>query len=408
MYRLLQQYHEVLADQVVDFTRALVQIPSPSLQEADISDRITQELKRVHFDAVHQDDYGNVLGILYGRRDKPVLLLQAHMDTVPVQNEKWDVSPYAGTIEDGQLFGAGASDCKSGIAQNVYAALLLKRAGLPLDGSIVVAATVAEENGCSVGLRRLLTDTLPALHLNPTYAILGEPTHLQLYYGHDGWADFEVQLTHGSPFQVHDAVEVASEQIQHTLLGCQKNIDENWMESFIPSYHGISETDQAVIRFSLQIPPSQTMETVRDTIRKKVANAIDRVSDVAMDVRIVEQEQCLYTGQKVRVSSYTPGWELDPYHPLMERARQALQGAKLPTQPGKWHFRQPRMGTPGSTLLNEFNIPTIGYGPGSEEKAHTTNESVSCANIRRGVLGTAVIAHNLVGVPVFGWTSDEI
>ena len=90
----------------------------------------------------------------------------------------------------------------------------------------------------------------------------------------------------------------------------------------------------------------------------------------------------------------------------MDRARQALSSAGCKTQPGKWRLPRIGMGTAGSVLTKKFNVPTIGYGPGNEEAAHTANEYVEIDKITEGILGTASIIHNLVGIPVFGWTTD--
>ncbi len=66
------------------------------------------------------------------------------------------------------------------------------------------------------------------------------------------------------------------------------------------------------------------------------------------------------------------------------------------------------MGTAGGVLVNQFHVPAIGYGPGSEDTCHVPNESVSVARVREAIYGTAAMAHSLVGVPVCGWTIDEI
>ncbi len=66
------------------------------------------------------------------------------------------------------------------------------------------------------------------------------------------------------------------------------------------------------------------------------------------------------------------------------------------------------MGTAGSVLTRDFKVPTMGYGPGHEELAHADNESVEIGKIHEAVYGTASIVHSLIGVPVCGWTSDEI
>jgi acetylornithine deacetylase len=66
------------------------------------------------------------------------------------------------------------------------------------------------------------------------------------------------------------------------------------------------------------------------------------------------------------------------------------------------------MATAGGVLTKEYSIPTIGYGPGNEDVIHAPNEFVEVDKISEAVYGTASIVHSLIGVPVFGWTSDSI
>ena len=77
-------------------------------------------------------------------------------------------------------------------------------------------------------------------------------------------------------------------------------------------------------------------------------------------------------------------------------------------RPGKWQLGRSGMGTAGGVLVKEFDVPTIGYGPGLEEQAHAADECVEMDKLAEAVYGTALIAHSLIGVPVFGWTCDEI
>jgi acetylornithine deacetylase/succinyl-diaminopimelate desuccinylase-like protein len=77
-------------------------------------------------------------------------------------------------------------------------------------------------------------------------------------------------------------------------------------------------------------------------------------------------------------------------------------------RPGRWKLARLGMGTAGSLLVNEHSIPTIGYGPGHEEQAHREGESVAISKLIACTLGTAAIAHGLVGIPVFGWIPDSL
>ena len=63
---------------------------------------------------------------------------------------------------------------------------------------------------------------------------------------------------------------------------------------------------------------------------------------------------------------------------------------------------------PAACWSSEFHVPTIGYGPGSEDLAHASTNTWRSAKITEAVYGTAAIVHGLIGIPVFGWTSDEI
>ena len=219
MYNLLKSKNECLKDELIAFTQKLIRTPSPSLAESGVAALVEEELRRVPCDKVFRDEVGNTVGVLLGRETEPTVLLNCHMDTVPPHQESlWKESPYSGTIQEDRMVGLGAADCKGGLAAHIFTAALLKRSLLPLRGNLVIAATVAEENGCSVGVRHLLEKTLPAMNIFPTYVILGEPTGLGLYYGHDGWIEMDIQVEGSNPFLVDDAAHaIFNEYSSRTL-----------------------------------------------------------------------------------------------------------------------------------------------------------------------------------------------
>ncbi|MFW5915513.1 MAG: hypothetical protein ACOCTQ_03450, partial [Planctomycetota bacterium] len=140
----------------------------------------------------------------------------------------------------------------------------------------------------------------------------------------------------------------------------------------------------------------------------EVAAASGAPSSVKLQVDVAKQDQKLYTGRTITVQNVTEAWETNPFNKLVERARQTLHAAGIDARPGKWNLKKLRMGTAGSVLVNQHEIPTVGFGPGNEAEAHSANECVEAKNIHHAVYGLASISHGLVGVPVFGWTSDEI
>jgi acetylornithine deacetylase/succinyl-diaminopimelate desuccinylase-like protein len=409
MYQLLRSRTDGLREACVAFARDLVRLPSPSFQESAVAQRTEQEMDRVGFDRVVRDDFGNVVGILHGREPEPTLLLTCHMDTVdPGEAHAWAKDPYAGHVEDGRLYGVGAGDCKGGLAGIVYAAAALKRSLLPLRGNLVVAATVAEERGGSVGVRGLLEQTLPDLELYPTHAVLAEPTGLGLYYGHDGWLEVEIVVEGRRRSSVNDAAWTIFEDVSELEKQTRRPGGPETLAALPPSWEGTAGLPRATIRMDRRMKATEGVDDVLGHVRHHAVLATRSMSAVAVNVAVREQEERLYTGRTTMLRRVTNAWATDPFHPLMEQARRSLAAGGCTTRCGTWKLGRLGMGTAGGVLLDTFGVPTVGYGPGDEATVHTANEWVAVDSIREAVYGTAVLAQGLIGVPVLAWTAGEI
>jgi len=408
MYRLLRARTEGLKQDLIDFATELVRTPSPTLGEGDVADRVRAEMQKIGYDRIVTDDAGNVAGVSFGREAGPTVLLTCHMDTVaPGSAQAWTESPLSGKIMDGRLFGRGAADCKAGLAAQVYVGCLLKRSLLPMRGNLVVAATVAEENGSSAGVRGLFEDLLPSLDLKPDIAILGEPTNLGLYYGHDGWMEIEIEVEGANPFHVDSAAAAIFQDLQGGAATDRSRGNREELAVHAPRYRETGGIKQATLRIDRRLQSSEQVEGVLEQVRHGAALVAQAAGTVAVKTHVRREQQRLYTGLTTVVQHVTHAWATDPFHPLMSRTRQALEAAGCHAEPGKWRLGRLGMGTAGGVFVNEFNVPAIGYGPGDEELAHAPNESVELERIAECVYGTAAIVHALAGVPVFGWTSDE-
>ena len=403
MYGMLRRKAEGLREEVVEFARGLVTVPSRTGHEDRVADMIEEWMRGLAWKNVFRDEYGNVVSVSPGRSASPVLLLTSHMDNVASDLGAWTVPPHEGRIIDNILYGAGAADCKGGIAAQVFACELLNRSLLPMDGTVVFAATTAEEGGSSAGLRGLLKDTLPSMEIRPDYAVLGEPTNLGLYRGHDGWARFEITVQGTSPFEVDDATRAVAKTI-NPRFGEQSGfprVDGPRFRSGIGATTGRLQIDRRILA-------SEDVEFVQEEICQRAQSAADVIGNTAVAVSIPMTRSRLYTKRTVVSRKMIHAWETDPYNPVLERSRHALAAAGCTVRPGKWHLPRRNMATAGGVLLKEFSIPVAGYGPGDETKAHAPDECVELANLVEAMYGTAVIAHSLAGVPVWGWSSDEI
>jgi acetylornithine deacetylase/succinyl-diaminopimelate desuccinylase-like protein len=407
MYTLLRNKNKGLKADVIGLAQELVRIPSVSRSEEKVAEVVERAMLAVGYDKVFRDDAGNVVGVIFGREAAPTVLLNSHMDTVPPEEPAAGTQvPKAGSIRAGRLWGLGATDCKGGVAAHVFTGALLKRAMLPLAGNLVVAATVAEENGCSVGVKALIEKTLPELRLTPTYAILGEPTGLGLYYGHDGWIEMEIRVEGANPFQVDDAAQAIADGIIESAPVEGARCEREAMRG--PCFEELEGRRRATIFLDKRLGASEEAGDVVSEVAQSVRQATRGCGAVAVEVAVRQERQRLYTGLTTMVRRVAHSWATDPFSPLIERARQSLEAAGCKAQPGKWRLGRLGMGTAGGVLVNEFEIPAIGYGAGDEEVAHTPGEYVDTERLSEMVYGTAVMAHGLVGIPTYGWTADEI
>ena len=139
-------------DKVAGFLRDLIAIPSPSTKERDVIQRIAQEMRANGFDEVTIDAIGNVIGRV-GNGEKKILY-DSHIDTVGIADPTaWDCDPFKGKVENGIVYGRGASDNKAAIATMVYGARIIKDLGLEGDYTLYVMGVVEEEacDGWAVG-----------------------------------------------------------------------------------------------------------------------------------------------------------------------------------------------------------------------------------------------------------------
>ena len=405
MYDLLKNKLDGLQGEMVAFAQDLLRTHSRSGDESKAAGLVVEQMKALAFDDVTTDELGNVVGVMHGIEDGPTLMLASHLDTVGTGNlSTWNESPWSGRIESGRLHGLGAADCKGGVAAQVFAAGLIKRSLLPLRGNLVVAATVLEENGISVGMRGLLSHTLKDMGMVPTYAILGEPTDLGVYYGHDGRAELEITVRGINPFRVTDAAELVSRALDET--GEDGAIEEIAVGS--TRYEDGPGYRQAVIALQRRLGTSEQENHIVSRLRGEAVRAASAAGEVDVEVSVRERDQMMPNGLVVKAKSITHSWTTDPFSPLLSRARQALSAAECEFRPGRWKLARLGMGTAGSLLVNEHGIATVGYGPGHEEQAHREGESVAISKLVTCCYGTAAIAHSLVGVPVFGWIPDSV
>ncbi|XP_049872536.1 aminoacylase-1-like [Pectinophora gossypiella] len=82
----------------------------------------------------------------------PSILLNSHMDVVPVFEKSWKHPPFAAEIEDGVVYGRGAQDMKSVAVQYIEAVRRLKQTGFKPKRTIHLSFVPDEEVGGRQGM----------------------------------------------------------------------------------------------------------------------------------------------------------------------------------------------------------------------------------------------------------------
>ena len=185
-------------DTVIRLARELVSrdSQSPPGGEGDVAQFIFDYLKGIGLKPEKQyfDQRNNRFNVLVFGSDDANLMINGHMDTVPINDQKnWKHNPF-GEIANGKLYGRGACDTKGNIA------CLLAAMKENFNEKIVYVFNCEEELTLN-GIKKVLELRKTKLR-NVKYSISLEPTDGKIMMGNKGQYIFEVtahgKTTHAS------------------------------------------------------------------------------------------------------------------------------------------------------------------------------------------------------------------
>ena len=100
---------------------------------------------------------GNVFARLKGAESgRGALMLHGHLDVVPAEPADWSVHPFAGTVQDGYVWGRGAVDRKDMVGMILALARQFKAEGVVPPRDLVFAFVADEEAGGKYGCQWLV------------------------------------------------------------------------------------------------------------------------------------------------------------------------------------------------------------------------------------------------------------
>lgn len=336
-------------------------------------------------------DRPNLIGKLKGKGGGKSLILNGHIDTVPVGDlSKWHHDPFGAEIADGKLYGRGAVDMKGGVAAMVSAVEALTALKVPLSGDIMLQTVVNEEHAGG-GALGIVADGYTA-----DAAIVTEPAGPGgnvILNGNGGGVYWEVRIkgheTHAGsrwqnnkPFGI-SAIEKAA-LVVDSLISLEKglNKEKTMMSLCIGTIKGgtyaTATAAECVINGVAYFSPG--LGTGKDGIvkvKKMLKEAVLNVDD-----EWLKSNPPVIKFQHYDDAYMLPADKQDIKTLTEDAIRDVIGKEPVITQLGG--------GCDARHFGNQGNIPAIVYGPGDIKMAHSTDEYISLNDYIKSIKVLAV------------------
>lgn len=385
-------------EQVVTLCRDMVQQASVSGEEAGVVGVLQRFMKETAFDEVHVDRYGSITGTIRGKKPGPKILLDGHVDTVPVDPARWTRKPFGAAIEDGRIYGRGTSDMKGAVAAMACAALeVVANTGKDFAGEIHVVGAVHEECFEGVASREI------SERVQPDYVIIGEASQLNLKIAQRGRAEIVLE-TEGIPAHsaspeegvnaVHlmrrllDRVETIAPPT-HPVLGKGTNVLTDIKSAPYPGASVVPSSCR--VTYDRRLLTGETKESVLAPIQKEMDALAAEDAAFRGRVYLATDSAPCHTGETISAERFFPAWEYGEAEPFVQKALKGLRAAGIPSEISHYAFC-----TNGSHYAGEAGIPTVGFGPSLETLAHTDDEYIEIEQLERAVTGYAAMIRSLL------------
>jgi len=292
------------------------------------------------------------------------LVLAGHTDTVPYDDNRWQVDPFNLTEKDDRFYGLGSCDMKSFFAVIIEA---LKTIDLnKIKQPLIILATADEETSMS-GAKAIAEHADQLGVKNARYAVIGEPTNMQPVRMHKGMLMEAIQLTgqagHSSdPALGNNALE-AMHKVMTELLNWRNELQEKYnnplFEIPVPTMnfghiHGGDNPNRICGSCELQIDirplPGMKLSDLRAEMQQRLKHVLHN------------------TGIKFKTIPLTDGFDALDTDKNSDLVKLAEKMTHTESQIVAFGTEAP--------YYNGIGLETIVMGPGSIQQAHQPDEYV--------------------------------
>ncbi len=388
-------------DDMVKLLRELVNIKSPFFEEAEIIDylrgrmsyynRLQTQVHRYEEKEITGFQGENLVVRLPGKGGGPKMLLNAHVDTVPLC-EGWTVDPYAGIEKDGRLYGLGALDMKAGVVISVFLLEALVEAGIELSGDITFTAVSDEEGPFGLGTHYTILDGIVN---DCDYAVIPEPSgpfapgdegFPCVALGSRGTAVYYVKVkgksAHGANPEkginaVEDAARIITALTEKLDLGTHPQLGDGTM--CITNLHGGEKY--------LLVPEEASFTIYRHTVEGDADQALNEVKEIVDELNL-QSDVDIKLRDLPHPEAFFKPWTISEDNPLvrsLQESTEGIVGKKLQTT----YFRSE---SDANHIAPRLKIPTVLFGPDGANY-HAADEYVEIDTM---VDATRVLLYTLI------------
>ncbi len=331
-------------------------------------------------DVLNYRDRPNVVGTFRGTGGGRSLILNGHIDTVTIEpTHEWTRDPFGAEIDNGLMYGRGTSDMKGGLMAAMLAMTYLKEAGATLRGDVILQSVVNEEhagNGTLDLVRR---------GYRADAAIVLEPTNNAICVSHPGGLYWQVTVPGvvrspgarwaGEQMEGVSAIEKLPAVIE-ALLHVEKiynaaKTDDPMEQGRVPfaltigkvsgGHYETATASEAVLRGGAYFSP------VAGEVHEVMGKFRDSVADANAGDDFLKSHPA-----RLEFLHHDDSTRQSPQIPLAVQMGQVLTERGISGDPKAGPFACDMR-----HLVNQGNIPTIIFGPGSIAQAHKPDENIT-------------------------------
>lgn len=337
-----------IASESVELLIAMIEIPSLSREEKEVTDYL--EGKCLSWGLLPERSGNNLwMRNQYWAENKPVILLNSHVDTVrPAKG--YTVEPYKATLEGDRITGLGSNDAGASVV-SLLGAFRYFHALENLPFNLIFCASAEEEISGPNGVASVL-EQLGKIDL----AIVGEPTQMHMAIAEKGLMVLDCE---------------AKGKAGHAA----RNEGENAIYKAIKDIQLLQD-----YRFPLESPVLGPVKMTITVIEAGQQHNV--VPDSCRFVVDVRTNECYSNEEVFRIISSLISSEV---HSRSFRLNSSGIRADHPLVKRGIDMGVPMYGSPTTSDQAVIPYPSVKMGPGDSARSHTADEYILITEIRDGI-----------------------